>query len=63
MRAFLFAHVDQLRRFLNSTKRRFNRRVRIAGEGDHSAIRARAGIDIEQRNAIDRFNRGSDLRE
>ena len=61
MRAFVLAHVDQLRGFLDSAKRRFNRRVRTSDQGHDRPVRRRARIDIEQRNALGRFNRVRDL--
>ena len=61
MRALLFPHVDQFRGFLNPAEGTFHHRLRVADKGYDGAIGARAGIDVEQRNSIDRFNRGGDL--
>ena len=63
MRALLFAHVDQFRGLLDSAKSRLHGSFRDADKGHDRAIGARAGIDVEQRNPIDRFNRGGDLLE
>ena len=47
--------------FSNPAKRRLNYGIRITDKSHHRPVRTRAGIDIEQRNAIDRFNRISNL--
>ena len=56
MRAFMSAHVDQLRRLFDAAKGSFHRRFRIPDKRHHRPIRTRARIDIEQRNALYRFN-------
>jgi hypothetical protein len=61
MRAFLFPHIDQFRRFSNPAKGGLYGGIRIADKSHYRSIRARAGIDIEQRNTIDRLNHISDL--
>jgi hypothetical protein len=52
MFAFVFAHIDELGRFFDCTKRRFNRGFRIPDERHHRPICAYPRIDIEQRNAV-----------
>ena len=61
MRAFVFAHIDELCRFFNCAKRPFYRGVRAPNEGHDRPVRRRARIDIEQRNAVCRFNRVGNL--
>ena len=56
MRAFVLAHVDQFRRFFDRAKRRLDCCVGFADKSYHGPVRARPGINIEQRHAIHRFN-------
>jgi hypothetical protein len=61
VRAFVSAHVDQLCGLFDPAKRRFHRRFRIPDERHNRPVRARARIDIEQRNALYGFNCIGDL--
>jgi len=57
----MFAHVDQFGRLFDSAKGRFHRGIRTAHKRHHRSVRTRARIDIEQRNAVHRFNGIGDL--
>ena len=47
--------------FLIRAKCRFHCGIEITDKRHHRPVRARPGIDIEQRNAIDRLNRIGNL--
>ena len=61
MGPLVFAHVDELRCFLNSTEGGFDRNFRTAGKSDHSTVGAGTGIHVEQRNSFHRLDCGCDL--
>ena len=61
MRAFVFAHVDEFRCFLNSAEGSFHRRFRTACERNNGAVRACTGVHVKQRDSFHRFNCCGDL--
>ena len=61
MLAVMFAHVDQLGRNPRAAHGRFDDRLWLADQCDDGAVGGLAGIDVEQINAVNRFDRVGDL--
>ena len=61
MCAFVLSHVDEFRGFLNAAKGGFHRSFGTADKGHDRPVGTSTGIDIEQGNAICRFNCGRNL--
>jgi hypothetical protein len=53
VRAFVFAHINQFRRFLNPAKRAFHRGFRAPNKSYNGAVGRYAGINIQQRHPVD----------
>ena len=61
MCAFVFPHVNDFRCLLDGAERGLHRAFRTADKGHNRPVGGCSRIDIEQSNAIHRFNRAGDL--